>query len=80
MAAYNDQCRLATSQALAVASAGGAVTSSAAFGIQTKRIRVCFPGSTSSTGGCRYTVVDPAWQHHQSLARFCRPTGSRLSR
>jgi hypothetical protein len=29
------------------------------FGTQTKRIRVCFPGSTSSTGGCRYTVVDP---------------------
>ena len=59
MAHYNDQYRLATAQALAVASVGGAVTSSAAFGSQTKRIRVCFPGSTSSTGGCRYTVVDP---------------------
>jgi hypothetical protein len=59
MASYNDQWRLGTSQALAVASVGGAVTSSAAFGTQTKRIRVCFPGSTSSTGGCRYTVVDP---------------------
>jgi hypothetical protein len=26
---------------------------------QTKRVRLSFPGSTSSTGGCRYTVVDP---------------------
>jgi hypothetical protein len=59
MAAYNDQYRLGTTQALAVASAGGAASSSTVFGTQTKRIRVCFPGSTSSTGGCRYTVVDP---------------------
>ena len=59
MASYNDQYRLGTAQALAVASVGGAVTSSAAFGAQTKRIRLSFPGSTSSTGGLRYTVVDP---------------------
>jgi hypothetical protein len=57
--AYNDQYRLATAQALAVASAAGAVASSAAFGNQTKRIRLCYPGSTSSTGGCRFAIVDP---------------------
>jgi hypothetical protein len=28
-------------------------------GTQTRRIRLCFPGSTSSTGGCRFTIVDP---------------------
>src|SRR5512132_4280726 len=59
MAFHHDQYRLGTSQALAVASAGGAASSSTVFGTQTKRIRVCFPGSTSSTGGCRFAIVDP---------------------
>lgn len=51
--------RLGTAQALAVASVGGAVTSSAAFGTQTYAIQVNFPGSVSSTGGCRIAIVDP---------------------
>jgi hypothetical protein len=33
--------------------------SSGVFGTQTYAIRVSFPGSTSSTGGCRIAIVDP---------------------
>jgi hypothetical protein len=51
--------RLSTAQALAVASVGGVVVSSAAFGVQTYAIQLSFPGSTSSTGGCRIAIVDP---------------------
>lgn len=43
---------------LAVASVGGAVASSAAFGAQTYTIQLSFPSSISSTGGCRIAVVD----------------------
>jgi hypothetical protein len=59
MAKYDNSWRLSTSQALAVASVGGAAASSSAFGTQTYAIRLAFPGSTSSTGGCRYVVVSP---------------------
>jgi hypothetical protein len=58
-AAYNDQYRLGTAQALAVASAGGTATSSSVFGTQTKRIRVCFPRLDFIDWRLRYTVVDP---------------------
>jgi hypothetical protein len=56
---FDNVWRLSTAQALAVASVGGAAASSSAFGTQTYAIQVAYPGSTSSTGGCRYTVVDP---------------------
>jgi hypothetical protein len=54
-----DVWRLSAAQALAVASAGGAATSSVAFGAQTYAIRVSYPGSVSSTGGCRIAIVGP---------------------
>jgi hypothetical protein len=56
---FDDVWRLSTAQALAVASVGGAVISSSVFGTQTYAVRVNFPGSTSSTGGCRIAIVDP---------------------
>ena len=48
-----------TAQALAVASVGGAAASSSAFGTQTYVIQLAYPGSTSSTGGCRIAIVSP---------------------
>jgi hypothetical protein len=54
---FDNVRRLSTAQALAVASVGGAAASSSAFGTQTFAV-ISFPGSTSSTGGCRYTIVD----------------------
>ena len=51
--------RLAAAQALAVASVGGAAASSSAFGAQTYAIMLSFPGSTSSTSGCRVAGVSP---------------------
>jgi hypothetical protein len=59
MAKYDNFWRLSTAQALAVASVGGAAASSAALGSQTYAIQVAYPGSTSSTGGCRIAVVSP---------------------
>jgi hypothetical protein len=44
---------------VAVASVGGAAASSSAFGTQTYAIRLAYPGSTSSTGGCRIAIVSP---------------------
>src|SRR5215510_2613463 len=44
---------------LAVASVGGAAASSSAFGTQTYAIQLAFPGSVSSTGGCRIAIVSP---------------------
>jgi hypothetical protein len=41
------------------ASVGGAAASSSAFGTQTYPIQLAYPGSTSSTGGCRIAVVSP---------------------
>jgi hypothetical protein len=41
------------------ASVGGAAASSSVFGIQTYAIQLAYPGSTSSTGGCRVAIVDP---------------------
>jgi hypothetical protein len=54
---FDNVWRLSSAQALAVASVGGA--SSSAFGTQTYAIQVAFPGSTSSTGGCRIAIVSP---------------------
>jgi len=59
MAFYDNQFRLGTAAALAVASVGGAVASSSAFGTQTYVVQLAFPGSVSSTGGCRIAIVDP---------------------
>ena len=59
MANFDDSLwRLGVAQAVAVQSVGGAAQSSAAFSVETYAIMVSFPGSTSSTGGCRVAVVD----------------------
>jgi hypothetical protein len=57
--AYDTIWRLATAQALAVASVGGAAASTTAFGAETYAIMLSFPGSVSSTCGCRVAVVSP---------------------
>ena len=51
--------RLGASQSLAVASAAGAAVSTSLFATQTYAVQLSFPGSTSSTGGCRL-VIDGA--------------------
>src|SRR5678815_4809288 len=56
---FDNVWRLSTAQALAVASVGGAAASSYAFGTQTYAIQLAYPGSTSSTGGCRIAIVSP---------------------
>jgi hypothetical protein len=56
---FDNVWRLSTAQALAVASVGGAAASSSTFGTQTCAIQVAYPGSTSSTGGCRIAIVSP---------------------
>jgi hypothetical protein len=56
---FDNVWRLSTVQALAVASVGGAAASSSVFGTQTYAIQVAYPGSTSSTGGCRIAIVSP---------------------
>jgi hypothetical protein len=58
MASFDNFWRLSTAQAVAVASVGGAAASSVVFGTQTYAIQLSYPGSTSSTGGCRYAVID----------------------
>jgi hypothetical protein len=50
--------RLGSALALAVASAAGAAVSTTVFGTETYAVQLCFPGSTSSTGGCRVAVID----------------------
>jgi hypothetical protein len=59
MSDFDNVWRLGTAQALAVASVGGAAASSSAFGTQTYAIQLSYPGSTSSTGGCRVAIVSP---------------------
>ncbi len=56
--AYSDIYRYGAAQDLAVASVGGAAVSTAAFGSQTYAVRLCWPGSTSSTAGVRVAVID----------------------
>ena len=58
MSAYDFVWRLGAAQALAVQSVGGAAQSTTVFGTQTYAVQICFPGSTSSTGGCRIAVID----------------------
>jgi hypothetical protein len=59
MATFDDSTwRLGAAQALAVASVGGAASSTTAFAAQTYAILCSFPGSVSSTSGCRVAVVD----------------------
>lgn len=60
MAAFDDSAwRIGAAQSLAVNSVAGAAASTTAFAAQTYAILCSFPGSTSSTGGCRIAVVDP---------------------
>jgi hypothetical protein len=59
MAKYDNQFRLGTAAALAVASVGGAAASSGAISQNIFNIQLAYPGSASSTGGCRIAVVDP---------------------
>jgi len=47
-----------TAQALPVASVGGAAASSSAFGTQTYASPLAYPGSTSSTAGCRIKIIN----------------------
>ena len=57
--AFDSIWRLAAAQALAVASVGGAAASSAALSSETYAIQLSFPGSVSSTSGCRIAIVSP---------------------
>ena len=59
MAFDSSTWRLGAAQALAVASAAGAAVATTVFGTETYAIEVAYPGSTSSTGGCRIAVIDP---------------------
>jgi hypothetical protein len=59
MSHFDNSWRLGTAFALSVASVGGAAASSQAFGTQTHAVQLCFPGSVSSTGGCRIAIVSP---------------------
>jgi hypothetical protein len=56
---FDNVWRVGTAQALSVASVGGAAASNAAFGTQTYAVQLCFPGSVSSTSGCRIAIVSP---------------------
>jgi len=55
---FPDIFRLGTAAALAVNSVAGAVVSSSVFGTATYSTQLGFPGSASSTGGCRIAIVD----------------------
>src|SRR4029077_11200745 len=57
--AFDNIWRLGVAQALSVASVGGAAASTTVFGTQTYAIMLSFPGSVSSTGGCRIAIVSP---------------------
>jgi ABC-type cobalamin transport system permease subunit len=59
MSKYDNQFRLGIAAALAVASVGGAAASSGAISQNIFNIQLAYPGSASSTGGCRIAVVDP---------------------
>lgn len=56
--AFAELYRLGTSQSLALASGAGAAVSCAAFGTETWAIRMAFPGSVSSTGGVKVSIID----------------------
>ena len=55
---FDNFFRLSTAQALTVASAGGAAASTVVFGAQTYNVQLSYPGSASSTGGCRIAIID----------------------
>jgi ABC-type cobalamin transport system permease subunit len=59
MAKYDNQFRLGAAVALAVASVGGAAASSGVISQNIWNIQLAYPGSTSSTGGCRIAIVSP---------------------
>jgi hypothetical protein len=59
MSKYDNQFRLSTAFALAVVSVGGAATSTTSLSAQCYNVQLCYPGSVSSTGGCRIAIVSP---------------------
>lgn len=87
--AMDGEYRPYQSQAIALNSVGGAAVSTAVFGSQTYAIDLCYPGSTSSTGGVRFKIVagqDSAVSSTQSallppswIARYKVPPGGRVS-
>lgn len=54
--AYDDIFRIIASRALAVNSAGGAVTSTTSLSAQTYAVDLVFPGIVVSTTGCRFAI------------------------
>ena len=58
MAAYNDVLRIITSRALAVNSAGGAVTSTTSVSNQTRVVELAFPATPNSGAGMRFAISD----------------------
>lgn len=56
--AFEDVYRIIATQAVSVISAGGATVSTAVLGAETFAIELVFPGSVSSTGGCRFLIGD----------------------
>lgn len=59
---YDDIYRIipGTPRSVAVASVGGAQASTTALSAQTYAVRLLCPGSTSSTGGCRFDIGSTA--------------------
>lgn len=51
-----DVYRIIASRSLAVNSVGGALASTTSLSAQTYAVDLVFPGSTSSTGGCRVNI------------------------
>lgn len=55
--AYDDIYKVLVTRSFAVATAGGAVASTAVFGPQTYAVDLIFPGAaTTSTAGCRFAI------------------------
>lgn len=54
--AYDGIWRILTARTLAVNSVGGAQASTASVSSETFAVRLLCPGSTSSTGGCRFDI------------------------
>ena len=77
---FDDTWRLSTAQALTVASVGGAAASSAAFGAQTYAIMCSYPGSLSSTCGCRIAIVDPGTTVSSTLGTLLPPPAVQVYR
>jgi hypothetical protein len=57
--AYDDIYRIIASRSFAVNSVGGAQASTTVLSSQTYAVDLVFPGSTSSTSGCRFVIGGP---------------------